>query len=46
MLGLEFIYIAPILCVLLINLLILANIVWVLVTKLRESKNLQTVQYR
>ncbi|ELU10073.1 hypothetical protein CAPTEDRAFT_93223 [Capitella teleta] len=42
----DYIYITPILGVLLVNVIFLGSIVWVLITKLRASNTLQARQYR
>lgn len=42
----DYIYIAPILLVLLLNLIFLGTIIWVLITKLRASNTLELKQYR
>ncbi|KAL5007775.1 hypothetical protein ScPMuIL_016581 [Solemya velum] len=42
----NYIYEAPILFVLFVNMIFLATIIWVLITKLRASHTLETRQYR
>ncbi|XP_062616509.1 corticotropin-releasing factor receptor 1-like [Saccostrea cucullata] len=44
--DLDYIYVAPTLLVLAVNMLFLATIIWVLVTKLRASNSLETKQLR
>ncbi|XP_076094431.1 corticotropin-releasing factor receptor 2-like isoform X2 [Mytilus galloprovincialis] len=43
---LDYIYIAPILFVLAVNIIFLGSIIWILVTKLRSSHSLETKQLR
>ncbi|CAH1397259.1 unnamed protein product [Nezara viridula] len=42
----DWIYIIPVLVVLVVNLLFLCMIMWVLITKLRSANNAETEQYR
>ncbi|XP_064614444.1 corticotropin-releasing factor receptor 1-like [Liolophura sinensis] len=42
----DFVHITPILLVLFINIIFLASIIWVLVTKLRASQSLEAMQYK
>ncbi|XP_052251420.1 corticotropin-releasing factor receptor 1-like isoform X2 [Dreissena polymorpha] len=42
----DYVYMAPILFVLCLNIIFMATIVWVLITKLRASHTLETRQYR